>query len=400
MAVRSVRARELTRSRFKANPYPFYARLRAESPVCRVAAFGFRAWLVTRYDDVVAMLQDDRLSNDISSRMPWIPRFTRPLTEHLLNRDPPDHTRLRKLVTRAFTPSRVEALRGRVTSLCEQLLEPGGRHGRMDLVEGYALPLPITIISELLGVPEAGRRRFHALSRSVMRIGAPSRLADVTLTLPDAWRLIRFFRRLFAERRARPADDLLSALIQAEEDGDRLSERELLAMVVLVLLAGYETTVGLIAGGVLALLENPEQRAAFVEGGVSGRTAIEELLRYTSPVEITMPRIAREEVRIGPVSVGRGEIVAAVLGSANRDESRFREPDRLDLTRDPNPHLGFGNGRHFCLGATLARMEAELALTLLFRRFPEMRLARPAATLRWRELLPMRSLDELPVSLR
>src|SRR5262245_45446660 len=242
---RALRASEIARSRFKANPYPFYARLRAESPVCRLKAFGFRAWIVTRYDDVAAMLEDDRLSNDIRSKMPWPPRFTRPLTEHLLNRDPPDHTRLRKLVTRAFTPSLVEALRGRVTAICEELLAAGARSGGMDLVEGYALPVPITIISELLGIAEAERRRFHALSRSVLRIGAPSRLADVTLTLPDTWRLIRFFRRLFAERRARPADDLLSALLQAEEGGDRLNESELLAMVVLVLLAGYEATVGL-----------------------------------------------------------------------------------------------------------------------------------------------------------
>jgi cytochrome P450 len=352
---------------------------------------------VTRYDDAVLVLRDPRISKDISSKMAYLPRFARPLTDHMLSRDPPDHTRLRALVSQAFTPRRIDALRGRIQGVSEALLlavRPGG----FDLVRDYALPLPLTVISEMLGIPERDRHRFHILIRGSLPIGAATALMDVPIALPYVWLLIRYFRRLFAERRARPGDDLLTALVQAEDAGDRLTESELLGMALLLLFAGYETTVSLIASGALALLEHPRQRALFVENPALGAPAVEELLRYTSPVEMTPPRLVREDLTIGSVTIRRGEMVSAVLGSANRDETQFRDPDTLDITRDPNRHLAFGQGAHFCLGAPLARLETEIALTTLFGRFPGLRLAGPVESLRWRRLLPLRGLEALPVA--
>jgi cytochrome P450 len=212
--------------------------------------------------------------------------------------------------------------------------------------------------------------------------------------------ITRYFRRLFAERRAHPGDDLLSALVQAEEAGDRLDEDELLGMAILLLVAGYETTVHLIGSAALALIQHPEQRARFVEEPDLSSSAIEELVRYTSPVEMTLPRVLREDVTLASVTIPRGDWVSGVLTSANRDESVFKNPDTLDLGRDPNPHLAFGKGRHFCLGSSLARMEAQVALTTLFTRVPGLRLTQPAESLRWRSLVPIRGLVELPVAAR
>ena len=382
---------------FKANPYPFYARMRAEAPVFQVRTPITKAWLVTRYDDVVAMFRDERLSKDISPQARWLPRFAQPLTHHMLNRDPPDHTRLRGLVSQAFTPRRIEQLRGRVQSVCDELVAALPPGHPFDLLHAYALPIPLTVIGDLLGVPKEDRRRFHVLTRGSLAIGAPTGLLDVPKALPYIWLLMRYFRRLFADRRARPRDDMITALVQAEEAGDHLSESELLGTAILLLFAGYETTVNLISTGALELLRHPDQRVRFVEDPAVSETAVEELLRYTSPVEITPPRVARVDFELGPARVSRGDFVAGVVGSANHDEEQFADPDRLDIAREPNRHLSFGQGPHFCLGASLARLEAEVALTTLFHRCPGLRLAQPVEALRWRKLLPLRGLQELPV---
>jgi cytochrome P450 PksS len=397
--VKPIKAALLARPRFKADPYPFYARMRAESPVFPISAFRVKAWLVTRYDDVVTVLTDERFSKDISAKMRWLPRFTRPLTHHMLNRDAPDHTRLRGLVNKAFTRRRIEPLEGRIRTVCDGLLDSAARSGRFDLVRGYALPIPLTIISELLGIPEKDRLRFHRLTRGSLPLGAPTRAVEVALALVYAWLLMRFFRKLFAARRREPRDDLVTALVEAEEGGDHLSEQELMGMVILLLLAGYETTVNLIGSGALALLQHPGQRRRFVEDPGLAESGVEELLRYTSPVEIAPPRLTRDAVRLASVTIPRGELVAAVVGSANHDETRFADPEVLDLAREPNRHVAFGQGAHFCLGAPLAQMEGRLALTTLFRRFPDLRLARPASSLRWRRMVPLRGLRELPVRL-
>jgi cytochrome P450 len=392
-----LKARDLARSDFKANPYPFYARLRREEPVVRISAVFIKAWLVTRYDDAAALLRDPRFSKEqVTSKLVYLPGFAKALAENMLGQDPPDHTRLRALVSKAFTPRRVEEFRGRIQAICDGLLD-AARPRDFDLVRDYALPIPLTVISDMLGIPEADRHRFHVLTRRSIVIGAPTRLLDVPIALPSVWLLMRYFRRLFAERRANPGDDLISALVQAEEAGDRLSEDELMGTAILLLFAGYDTTVNLIGSGALALLEHPEQRARFVDDPSLAEPAVEELLRYTSPVEMTPPRVAREDVSIGPVTIRRGEMASAVLGSANHDQSQFRDADKLDLTRDPNRHLALGAGIHFCLGAPLARMEGQIALTTLFHRCPGLRLAQPAGSLSWRKLLPLRGLEALPV---
>jgi cytochrome P450 len=400
-----ITASALSQPRFKANPYPFYARMRAESPVFPLSIpIAGRGWAVTRYQDVVTVAKDDRFSRDVESmldRMPMarlLPKFVHvTLSRQMLSQDPPDHTRLRKLVSQAFTPRRIEQLRGRIQAVCDELLEVAARAGSFDLVRGYASPIPMTVIAELLGIPRKDRHRFHAVAVRSLAVTAPSGILDVPMGLPYLWLLVRYFRRLFAERRVRPGDDLVSALVQAEDTGDRLDEDELVGMAILLLVAGFETTAHLIGSAALALLQHPDQRARFVsEPGLAG-SAIEELLRFTSPLEFAAPRLAREDVTLSSVTIPRGAWVIAVLGSANHDESVYKTPETLDLARNPNPHVSFGQGRHFCLGASLARMEAQVALTTLFNRFPNLRLVQAAETLRWRKLLPLRGLAELPV---
>ncbi len=279
--------------------------------------------------------------------------------------------------------------------MCDDLLNAASPLGRMDLVRGYALPLPLTIIAELLGIPAQDRLRLHSWSRSGV---AASSSIDFLRALPTMWLVIRYFRKLFAQRRAHPRDDLVTALVQVEEAGNKLSEDELLAMVLLLLIAGYETTVNLIASGTLALLQHPEQRDWLQQNPALAESAIEELLRYTSPGDIATIRLAREEVTIGSVTIPRGELVLAALGSANHDESQFPDPETLDITREPNKHLAFGQGVHFCLGAPLARLEGQIAITTLFRRFPNLRLAEAPESLRWRKALFFRGLEELAVA--
>jgi cytochrome P450 PksS len=301
---------------FKANPFPFYARLRAEAPIHLVTLpDGRAAWLVTRYDDVAAVLKDERfakdplnaLSPEQQARQPWMPSFFRPLTRNMLDLDAPDHTRLRGLVHKAFTPRLVEQMRGRVQALCDRLLDRAAGRGRLDLVRSYAQPLPTTVIAQMLGVPAADRVRFQRWSQALVAAG--SSRWGVLLAVPHVWLFLRYVRRLIRQRRALPRDDLVSALARAEEAGKRLSEDELVAMVVLLLVAGHETTVNLIAGGVLALLGRPEQLRRLRDDPGLMPTAVEELLRFASPVETATERYARQEVTIAGVTVPRGGLV-------------------------------------------------------------------------------------------
>lgn len=373
---------DLADPRFKADPHPTYARLRVEAPVFRSRLGRRPVWLVTRYDDVAALLRDPRFAKDPaharSGDAPWMPGFMRPLARNMLDLDAPDHTRLRALVQKAFTPRLIERLRPRVESLADELLGRV-RGGRMELVRDYALPIPLTIIGELLGIPAADRDRFHRWSATI--VSASPGIGAVRL-LPTVWSMFRYLRGQFAARRADPRDDLISALVQAEEAGDRLSDDELLAMVFILLVAGHETTVNLIAGGVLALLQNPEQLERLRADPALLRPAVEELARFVSPVELATERYAREDVEIAGVAIRRGEMVLGVIGSANRDEAHFAAPDTLDLGRDPNRHLAFGLGAHYCLGAPLARLEVGIAIPMLLERAPGLRLR--DAEVRWR----------------
>jgi cytochrome P450 PksS len=386
---------DLARPNFKANPYPLYARLRAEAPVCPTRLLRQPTWLITRYTDVFAVLKDERFVKDWLPRTRWLHRFGGAITQHMLNQDGPDHTRLRTLVHKAFTPHLIEQLRSRIQSVCDQLLDELATNGRMELMSGYALPLPLTVIGELLGIPTEVRDRLHSLSRSTF---SAANMLGVVRSWPDQRLLISRIRKLVAERRRDPRDDLITALVQAEEAGDKLTEQELVGTIALLMVAGYETTVNLIGSGALTLLEHPEQRELLERNPALAPSAVEELLRYTSPLDIATQRFAREDLTIDSVKISQGHLVVAVLGSANHDETQFPDPETFDITRQPNKHLAFGQGAHFCLGAPLARLEGQIAFTTLFRRFPNLRLAQAPESLRWRKSLIIRGLEELPVA--
>ena len=397
---------DLASPAFKKNAHAFYARLREEAPVCRVdLPDGREVWLVTRYDDAAAALKDERLLKNRSLAMtpeqlrkePWVPESFRPITRNMLDLDPPDHTRLRALVQKAFSPRLVERMRERVEMLTGRLLDAALARGRMDLIGDYALPLPTTIIAEMLGVPAEDRHRFHRWT-SALVASNPSG-PRMLLALPSAFAFLRYLKRFLSVRRAAPRDDLVSALIEAEEAGDRLDAEELLAMVFLLLVAGHETTVNLIGNGVLALLAHPRERERLAADPALIARAVEELLRYDGPLETATERFAREDLAIAGTAIPRGEMVLAVLASADRDPRQFANPDTLDLGRDPNRHLAFGLGIHYCLGAPLARLEAQVAISSLIARAPRLRLAVPAERLRWRRGLVLRGLAALPVSL-
>ncbi|MFF4380887.1 cytochrome P450 [Kitasatospora sp. NPDC001547] len=383
-----------------ADPYGGYTRLRADAPVHRVIGpDGLPFWLVTRYADVRQALADPRLALDKAHAAPGNYRgFALPpaLDANLLNMDPPDHTRIRRLVSQAFTPRRVAALRAPIEKVAEQLLDAIEPLGRADLLATYAAPLPITVICDLLGVPEDDRHDFRAWTDSLITPD-PDR--------PEAARaavkaMLGFFTGLIERKRTEPGDDLLSDLIAARDDqegGGRLSEDELTSLAFLILFAGYENTVHLIANAVLALLTHPGQLAALrAEPELIGG-AVEEFARFDGPAPLAIRRFPREDLAIGGVTVPAGETVLLALGSANRDPEQFTDPDRLDLHRRETGHLALGHGIHYCLGAPLARMETALALTALLRRFPGLALDVPVERLRHRPTLRARGLLELPV---
>ncbi len=388
---------------FKANPFPLLARLRTEQPVCRITLPDKTpVWLVTRYEDVKTLLTDERfaksrynaLTPEQLRKQPWVPPMFRPLERTMVDLDPPDHTRLRQFVHKAFTPRLIEQMRERVQTLANDLLDAVARKGEMDLIREYALPLPMTIITEILGVPVQDRDKFHKWSKVIVAVDQFNANWRV---IPAIWKFNRYLRGFFKARRTDLRDDLVSALIQAEEAGERLSEDELLAMTFLLLVAGHETTVNLIASGTLELLQHPDQMEKLRRDPSLIKSAVEELLRYTAPVFNSTERYARRDVTIHGVTIPRGELALGVIGSANRDETVFDNPDALDIEREPNKHLSFGQGIHYCLGASLARLEAEIAINTLLGRIPDLRLKGSPESLRWRPSLILRGLDALPV---
>jgi cytochrome P450 len=396
---------DLTNPAFRADPYPTYARWRAEAPVCRAKLPDRQvAWLVTRYDDAVTVLKDPRFGNERdkvltpeqAARVPWTPGIIKVLTRTMLNLDEPDHTRLRGLVHKAFTPRLIANMLERIQSLTDELLDAVQARGRMDLIRDYALPLPTTIIAEMMGVPVQDRHKFHRWSNAL--VSASGSTWGMLTMIPPVWAFLRYIRKLVKIRQADPRDDLVSALVHAREADDQLSEDELLAMIFLLLVAGHETTVNLIGNGLLALLEHPAQRDRLRDDPDRIKPAVEELLRYDSPVQMANERYARENVTIAGVTIAPGEMVHAMLGSANRDERQFESPDDLDIAREPNRHLAFGQGVHYCVGAPLARMEGQIAINTLLRRFPDLRLAVPPHALRRRPGLGLRGLASLPLA--
>jgi cytochrome P450 len=362
---------------FRADPYPAYARLRAADPIHETPI----AFVVSRYEGCVAVLRDRRWSSD--QRHSDAYRFA---VEHglfdpeqealsktppFLVLDPPDHTRLRGLVSKAFTPKVVDAQRPHIEQVVDELLSRAEARGELEVIEDLAYPLPVTVVCELLGVPPGDRETFKDWSGELARGLDPG-----TALVPEVVERRRragnafmdYFRALIAERRASPRDDLISALIAAEESGDRLTEAELLSTCILLLAAGHETTVNLIGNGALALLRHPDQLRKLRDDPPLAASAVEEVLRYDSPVQM-VTRTALEDVDLGGATVRKGQQAALLIASANRDERQFPEPDRFDITRGDSRHLGFGFGLHACLGAPLARVEGEIAFRKLVERF-------------------------------
>jgi cytochrome P450 len=389
---------------YAVDPYPIYRRLREEAPVYMHPVF--RAWVVSRYDDVAAVLKDPRVSVDRGAgNLPDFMNpfaglsesFTAAIKSALLMMDPPDHTRVRNLVNKAFTPRVIEGLRPRIQQVVDDILEPLGERREIDLVRDFAIPVPVIVIAEMLGVPGEDREAFKRWSTVIAGLLDPVSseysVKDVEAAFAE---MEAYFQRLFEERRREPRDDLVSRLVSIEEGGDRLSASELLATVALILGAGHETTTNLISNSVVALLRNEGERKRFQEEPALASTAIDEFLRYESPVQAT-DRLVAEDMEVGGQLFRKGKFVLLLLGSANRDPAHFADPDVLDLSRTDNRHLSFSQGVHFCLGAQLARAEAEIALTTLLRRFPDLR-GNPDPPA-WRRSIVLRGPLSLPVSL-
>ncbi|MGX7828540.1 cytochrome P450 family protein [Actinokineospora sp. 24-640] len=373
---------------FHADPYPTYARLRAGGGVHQVSTpDGAKAWLVTRYADVRACLADPRLSLNRANAADGYRGFTLPpaLDANLLNLDPPDHTRLRALVAREFTPHRVEALAPRVRAAAEELL--AAVTGPVDLIAAFAAPLPQTVIGDLLGVPAADRAQFRAWT-SVLLAPNP---AEPTAARDAVVGMHRYLLDLIARKRADPAEDLLSGLISARDDDDGLSEAELVSMAFLTLWAGYENLVNLIGNGMRALLTNPDAAITSLP------RAVEELTRYDQPLQFAIRRFPLCDLDIAGVGIPAGDTVLLGIASANHDETVFTDPETLRLDRDPNPHLSYGHGIHRSFGSRLSQIEAAIAVSTLLER--GCRLAVPAEDLRWLPSFRNRGLVELPVIL-
>lgn len=398
------------------NPLAYFSQMREEGPVTpALLPHGERVWLVTRYPEVRAALADPRLYKDWAGKLTspdWVPdEVIGYLSVHMLNTDPPDHTRLRKLVTKAFTARRIAGLRPRVEAITASLLDAiearaaesqgNGGEDTVDLIEAFASPLPVTVICELLGVPAEDRAQFRQWSNAMVDSeGEPGSFRAAGTAM------FHYFTELVADKRARPADDMVSALIAARgagESGDSggpLDERELIAMLFLLLVAGHETTTNLIASGTLALLTNPAELERLRSDPSLLPGAVEELLRYVNPLNHATDRFTLEPVEIGGVTIPAREWVLCVTSSANRDPGRFPDADRLDVGRDAGGHVAFGHGIHYCLGAPLARLEGEVAFGALLSRFPRLSLAADLAALRWRPSSLIRGLETLPVRVR
>jgi cytochrome P450 len=392
---------------FKANPFPYYARLRTSAPIYRTTMANIgHVTLVTRYEDVLALLKDNRFSKEVRKarnleqldRLHAMPGMFRALEQNMLDMDDPAHARLRNLVHKAFTPRMMEQMRRQIEEIVNTLIDKAQAKGKMDLVKEFALPVPLTIISKILGVPEKDSPKFHRWTKDVLELGSSPSALNILRLMPSLYFFMRYMRNQFRLRKNDPRDDLITALVQAEEAGDKLSEDEMVGMVFLLLVAGHETTVNLIASGTLALLEHPDQLELLRRNPDLIRTATEELLRYTAPVEQATERYALEEIEWHGVTIPKGELTYAVLASANRDETMFKNADGLDITRDPNRHLAFGQGIHFCLGAPLARMEGQIAIQTLIQRLPHLSLAARPDQLRWRSTMTVRGLQALPVT--
>ena len=389
------------------DPFAHYAELRRTAPVSRVRSKQLvrsGGYMLTRYNDVMLLHGDTRFSSDTMHQkdswlMNHLPRTFRLLADSMVYQDDPDHARLRRLVNKAFTPRIVQQMTADIERIVDELLTAVAGNDVTDLVEEFAVPLPLSVISNMLGVTEEDRDEFHSLmARFVTSVGGGS-LASFVAAVPTARRLLKMIERMADERRTRPDEGLITGLISASEDGDKLSTDEVDAMIFLLMLAGHDTTANLIGSSVLALLEHPEQAARLREDSGIAPTAVEELLRFTTPVPCGAVRVTLDDVEVSGTTLPKGTNVLGMIISANRDEAIFDQPDVLDLGRDPNRHITFAFGKHYCLGNQLARIEGQIALTALVQRFPNMTLAIPREQLRYKPIQSLRGLQKLPLRL-
>lgn len=386
------------------DPYPFYKQLREEDPVHWSETLD--AWVLTRYEDVVSLLRDPRFSADRSKAR------NRPAMEAMaaagdhapaarantmLTSDPPEHTRMRLLISKAFLPHAVEKLRPHIHDIANELMDALPEPGRMDVLMDFAYPLPTIVIAELMGVPPDDRAKFKHWSDDIVATlgGGLSSPELVGRASESARELADYFRDVIAARRREPKDDLVSVLVAGADEAGVLSEAQLLATCVVALIAGNETTRNLIGNGMLALLRNPDELQKLWNDPALVVPAVEELLRYAGPVQCTS-RVAMEDVEIAGQPVGTGQVVFAMLAAANRDPDHFRDPERLDITRQNNHHVAFGSGVHSCLGQPLARLEAHIAFSTLARRVPNPRQA--GSELEWGPSFVLRGLESLPIT--
>jgi cytochrome P450 len=394
----------LASAQFKEDAYEIYKESRKKQPILFVNQVEIgKEWLITRYEDALPLLKDNRLKKD------WTNVFSQDiknmylsvdnsdhLTTHMLNSDPPNHSRLRSLVQKAFTPKMIAQLDKRIEKIADDLISDIERKGTLNLVDDYSFPLPIIVISEMLGIPKEDQAKFRIWSHAV--IASPETPEEIKETEKQLSEFITYLQYLVDIKRKEPKEDLVSALILAESEGHKLSARELYSMIMLLIVAGHETTVNLITNTVLALLENPNQLQLLKENPKLIDAAIEEGLRYYSPVEVTTSRWADEPFQIHDRTIEKGDMVVIALASANRDETVFENPEVFDITRENNRHIAFGHGSHFCLGAPLARLEAKIAITTLFNRMPELQIKGNREEIKWQGNYLMRSLEELPLT--
>lgn len=388
-----------------ANPYAFYRRLRESDPIHRDATYG---WVLTRHADVVAALRDPRMSAERLTLTPdtlppelmeMLAPAMRAFARQMLFLDPPDHTRLRGLVNKAFTPRAVAQMRERVQTIVDGMLDQIAGADEVNIKHELAFPLPVAVIASMLGIPAEDHPQFTQWTADFGALldGGVMAPEDAFAAFAGLTNLMEYFRRAIAEHRAHPRDDLLQALIAADDRGDVLNEDELLGNCMLLLAAGHGTTTELIGNGLLALLRHPDQLERLRDEPALAESAVTEFLRLDGPVQMTS-RLAKEDLEIGGQAIRAGENVMIVLGAANHDPAQFPDPDQLKLTRSENRHVAFGHGIHFCVGAPLAQLEGQVVFPTLLRRFPKMRLA--TDTLTWEPSLVFRGLTALPIALR
>lgn len=392
---------DLSSAEFINDKYAWYERIREEKPVQQVKISVMKLYAVSRYEDCEMVLKDPRIMRNRSnatggSQFPFpVPRSVKPIVQSMIQEDDPQHRRLRELVRRGFRPQEIERLESRIDSYSHELLDSLGNMNEFDLQSQYALQIPTRMISDMLGIPREAMPKFQAMLTTLTSGFSGLRMfRSLFLDLPDA---VSFVRELVREKRDNPGDDILTGLIEAEDNGDRLTEDELVAMVFLLTVAGYETTVHLITNGVLTLLQHPSELEKLKNDPTLIDSAVEEIMRHRSPVHMTKPNYTSESITLHGVTIPRGKPVVPLFGAANHDPRVFDNPGEFDITRSPNRHLGFGHGIHFCLGAHLARAEARLAIRNLFARFPDLNLAVDESAL---ELVPMpgwHRYDGLPV---